>query len=196
MLSRLDKDTSGLILLARSIAAQRKALEIQRIGGMRKFYRLVAVASDTALPGFRPAHRALSPDEEALFHEPEEAEGGLAIESYFRSFGERGAMVACVSPDEAKHEKKNAFKKGLSNNRRMQGRGSRRGVRRPGIGKGDRSRDRIRIQASDSRPHGLARLSDSRGQALWRRARLEAVSRMPQSGDRGIGRATPCLRAL
>lgn len=106
MLSRLDKDTSGLILLARSTAAMRRALEIQRNGGMRKFYRLVAVASDTALPGFRPPRRALSRDEAALFNEPEQAGEGLAIESYFRSFGERGAMVACVSPDEAKRGKK------------------------------------------------------------------------------------------
>lgn len=106
MLSRLDRDTSGLILFARSIAAMRSALEIQRNGGMRKFYRLIAVPNDIVLPGFRPGHRALSSHEATLFHASAPVDGGLAIESYFRSFGERGAMVACVSPDEVKHEKK------------------------------------------------------------------------------------------
>lgn len=110
MLSRLDKETSGLILLARSIEAMRKALEIQRMGGIRKFYRLIAMESEAALQGFKPPRRALSLEEKARFHETENSDGGLAIESYFRSFGERGAKVACVSPDEARREKKRLSK--------------------------------------------------------------------------------------
>ena len=106
MLSRLDRDTSGLILFARSIAAMRRALEIQRSGGMRKFYRLVAAPNDIVLPGFRPRHRPLPAYETALFLESATLGGGLAIESHFRSYGEKGAMVACVSRDEAEHEKK------------------------------------------------------------------------------------------
>lgn len=105
-LSRLDRDTSGLILIARSVAAMRRAIESQKSGKIRKYYRIVCAPSQRLLPGFRPPRRALSAEETSRFMGSGAVSEGLAIESYFRSYGKRGATVACVSSEEKAAEKK------------------------------------------------------------------------------------------
>ncbi|MFA6366651.1 MAG: pseudouridine synthase, partial [Candidatus Hydrogenedentales bacterium] len=119
MLSRLDADTSGLILFARSEEVFLRSLEAQKRGFIRKFYRLAAARGESGgeLPGSRPlrcpipgigplldyrAKANASSDLRGLGKGPE----SLSVESFFRSYGEKRARVACVSPEFRKDEKK------------------------------------------------------------------------------------------
>lgn len=111
MLSRLDRATSGIVLFARSPEAFGAAREAQSQGRMRKQYRLIASLAEGSgeLPGSRPL-RCPAPGIGPLFNRVLEArEAALTISSYFRSYGERGARVACVTA-----ENKGAMKKALS----------------------------------------------------------------------------------
>lgn len=86
MLSRLDMETSGLVLFARNPAGRAYFLGLQASGGILKRYRLRAVASPRELPGSLPLRSGIVPL------------SGRVIESRFRSYGPRGARVACIAP--------------------------------------------------------------------------------------------------
>ncbi|HWR11010.1 MAG TPA: RNA pseudouridine synthase [Rectinemataceae bacterium] len=106
MLSRLDVDTSGLILFARSEEVFLKCVEAQKRGQMRKFYRLVVARSASGeLSGSRPL-RCPAPGIGPLLDFPAGLSGPLTIESYFRSYGEKRARVACVASEFRNDEKK------------------------------------------------------------------------------------------
>ena len=108
MLSRLDRETSGLILFARSEEAFGRALGAQDRGGIRKFYRLAVSKSGDGLAGSRP-RRWVRPKGDPVIDRLCADSGApptILIESYFRSYGARGAQVACVSPEFAAKAKK------------------------------------------------------------------------------------------
>ena len=108
MLSRLDRATSGIVLFARTPEAFLSALEAQREGKMLKQYRLVAARAEGSgeLPGSRPL-RCPVPGIGPLFDRAGDAkEAALTIASYFRSYGEKGARVACVAAESRSETKK------------------------------------------------------------------------------------------
>ncbi|MCE1195725.1 RNA pseudouridine synthase [bacterium] len=103
MLSRLDNETSGLILFARNPEIFAEALAMQEAGRLRKAYRLVAAPAQgqPGLPGSRP-FRCAEPRAEGFF--PPESGAGmdfLEIESFFRPYGEGRSRVACLADDAA-----------------------------------------------------------------------------------------------
>ena len=103
MLSRLDRETSGLILFAKTPEAFEEALSLQAARRIRKSYRLVAAppSCGVGLPGSRPL---LCPDLRLeRFFSPAQgaAIDALEVESYFRPFGEGRASVACLAPEAA-----------------------------------------------------------------------------------------------
>lgn len=135
MLSRLDRDTSGLILFARGADAFVRFLEAQKRGFVRKGYRLIVARGGCGLAGSRPLRNARLDDffsygerppgalgrgdaraaapagnpgqSKAAVQETEAAQdGGAAIASYFRSYGEKGARVACVAGEFRLKERK------------------------------------------------------------------------------------------
>lgn len=100
MLSRLDRETSGLILFAKSPDAFAEALKLQAARLIRKTYRIVASAArdGLGLPGSRPA---LCPNPSVgSFFSPARGAAvcALEVESYFRPFGEGRTSVACLAP--------------------------------------------------------------------------------------------------
>ena len=106
LLSRLDRDTSGLVLFARTKEVFIRALELQSAGRIKKFYRLVASPSNAELPGFNP--QRFRPEgflAEAGFKTPGIGQS-FEIEGFFRSFGYKGSRVACVARDYASETKK------------------------------------------------------------------------------------------
>jgi 23S rRNA pseudouridine1911/1915/1917 synthase len=108
MLSRLDRETSGLILFAKTPEAFAEALRLQAAGSMKKSYRLIAASSPAfdELPGSRPG---LCPDpriEQFFSQATGAASAGLRIESYFRPYGEGRSSVACLAPDSAESFRK------------------------------------------------------------------------------------------
>ncbi|MDP2792236.1 MAG: RNA pseudouridine synthase [Rectinemataceae bacterium] len=108
MLSRLDRATSGLVIFASSPEAFLAALEARQQGRMLKQYRLIVARAEGSgeLPGSRPL-RCPVPGIGPLFDRAGEAkEGALTIASYFRSYGEKGARVACVAADSRNETKK------------------------------------------------------------------------------------------
>ena len=108
MLSRLDRATSGLVLFARTPEAFLEALEARQRSKMLKYYRLIATRAEGSgeLPGSRPL-RCPVPGIGPLFDRAGEArEVALTIASYFRSYGEKGARVACVAADSRNETKK------------------------------------------------------------------------------------------
>ena len=84
MLSRLDRDTSGLIICARSIDVMRGAIELQRSGMMRKFYRLVASLGEANLPGARPQRKNFPARGAAIFPVQASSGAGMEIKSFFQ----------------------------------------------------------------------------------------------------------------
>ena len=103
MLSRLDRETSGLILFAKTPETFREALRLQIARRIKKSYRIIAARafSSGGLPGSRPA---LCPDPriERFFSPARSAAiDALEVESYFRPYGEGRASVACLAPDAA-----------------------------------------------------------------------------------------------
>jgi len=113
---RLDYDTAGLVLFARSPACLEALLAEQEGGRIEKTYRLEAAPSEGGLAGSRPAWtapRGIAIEEwgELLASLPklgaalEPALGALLtrsliIEGRFRPWGPRGARVACLVADE------------------------------------------------------------------------------------------------
>ncbi len=103
MLSRLDRETSGLILFAKSPEAFAEALNLQAARLVKKTYRLAASADmdEAGLAGSRPS-RCPDPRVEEFFSPLGRAAiGALEVESYFRPYGEGRASVACLAPDAA-----------------------------------------------------------------------------------------------
>ncbi len=92
MMSRLDRDTSGLILCARTPETFRAFTLYQSQGLLAKRYRLTCTWSGLPMEGSRPALYEIH-GESGL------PAAGMRIESFFRSFGERARKVACVHPD-------------------------------------------------------------------------------------------------
>ena len=102
----LDRDTSGLVLFARSKEVFIRSLELQAAGLIKKFYRLVASPSNAELPGFKP--QRLNPKgflAEAGFSEPAPGQS-FEIAGLFRSFGYKGGKVACIAPSYVSETKK------------------------------------------------------------------------------------------
>ena len=108
MLSRLDRATSGIVLFARTPESFLAAFEARQKGKMVKHYRLMAAGAEGSgeLPGSRPL-RCPVPGIGPLFDRSGEAkETTLTIASYFRSYGEKGARVACVAAESRSETKK------------------------------------------------------------------------------------------
>ena len=106
LLSRLDRDTSGLVLFARSKNVFVRSLELQSAGSIKKFYRLIASPSNSELSGFKP--QRIKPDgflAEAGFKTPEIGQS-FEISGLFRSFGYKGSKVACIARAYASETKK------------------------------------------------------------------------------------------
>lgn len=106
LLSRLDRDTSGLVLFARRTDIFLRSLELQAAGHIKKSYHLAASPSNGELPGFKP--QRINPDgflAEAGFKDPEIVQS-FEIAGLFRSFGYKGAKVACIAPVYASETKK------------------------------------------------------------------------------------------
>jgi len=106
MLSRLDRDTSGLILFARDAETFARSLDLQSRGLVRKFYRLRALPGSGELAGSRPLRQALPKTRILDFMWDGAPPAGSVIASRFRSFGERGSRVACVTDEFAGSERK------------------------------------------------------------------------------------------
>lgn len=87
MCSRLDFETSGLVLFARDDAAFGRYRVSQRSGAVRKRYLLAACGGGQGLEGSRP-----------VLTSPRMLGETILIESRFRSFGPKGARVACIDP--------------------------------------------------------------------------------------------------
>lgn len=114
---RLDFETSGIVLFARGPEALLSLNAAQERGEVLKDYSLVAAPSLSALAGSRPP-RACPPRvdplawEEALrassagggalalaaLFSAAVGAGGVRVESRFRPFGPRAALVACLDP--------------------------------------------------------------------------------------------------
>lgn len=108
ILHRLDYETSGLVLFARSPAVLAFLLEEQEEGRLLKDYLLVARASGRGLSGSRPllgspegrlAWAGLPSELESLLGEAGR-NGPARVESRFRPFGPGAARVACLGADE------------------------------------------------------------------------------------------------
>lgn len=106
MVSRLDRDTSGLILFARDFRSFVAFLRAQEAGHVTKRYRLYAVKSDAAaavspLPGSLPPlaqQQSLTMDSFVASIPGPGAPTEFDIVSKFRPYGKNGARVACVLP--------------------------------------------------------------------------------------------------
>lgn len=107
LLHRLDYETSGLVLFARSPSALGFLLGEQEEGRLAKDYLLVAGAGGGGLPGSRPllgspagfpGWSGLSAELEALLGAG--TRGQARIESRFRPYGPGAARVACIGQAE------------------------------------------------------------------------------------------------
>lgn len=108
ILHRLDYETSGLVLFARSPAALAFLLREQEEGRLLKDYLLVAGAGGGGLSGSRPllgsplggpAWAGRPSELESLLCEARRA-GPARVESRFRPYGPGAARVACLAPGE------------------------------------------------------------------------------------------------
>lgn len=127
LLHRLDRETSGLVLFARTEAAFRSLSEAAARGGFRKEYVLLARPSSSGLSGCRPERSAPAGVDAPAWLEavgdpsPEAADraadllskaresGGALVESLFRPFGPGAARVACAAPGAELGKKKGAW---------------------------------------------------------------------------------------
>jgi len=105
MLSRLDRETSGLILFARDFRSFVTFLQAQEAGRVIKRYRLYvskseAEKAESPLPGALPprAWQQAQTMERFTSSAPGGAVTGFDIVSKFRLYGKNGARVACVLP--------------------------------------------------------------------------------------------------
>jgi 23S rRNA pseudouridine1911/1915/1917 synthase len=106
MLSRLDRDTSGIVLFARSRHVFFSTLELQRHGKLRKYYRIAATPGTGDLAGSKPLRFMLPGLQASDFSSGKVGYAISVIESRFRSYGEKAARVACVAPEFAEEKKK------------------------------------------------------------------------------------------
>jgi 23S rRNA pseudouridine1911/1915/1917 synthase len=118
LLHRLDYETSGLVLFARSAEAFRSLIAQQERGSFRKEYLAFSTASREEFPaGSLPRRGIPSGIAEAAWTRARESvdgrslasllrveggEGPPVIASSFRAFGPRGSRVSCLVPGEAK----------------------------------------------------------------------------------------------
>lgn len=92
MVSRLDRETSGLILCARNPTSLNAFLHYQSQGLLAKRYRIRCTKSEQGLEGSRPIRIGAEENGNPL-------RAGRIIESYFRSYGEKARKVACILPE-------------------------------------------------------------------------------------------------
>jgi 23S rRNA pseudouridine1911/1915/1917 synthase len=83
LVHRLDRGTSGLVVVARDAETMGALIALQDADAIRKEYIALCVRSGGAVPGSRPERGEIGPD-------------GV-IRSGFRSFGPRGAGVAALA---------------------------------------------------------------------------------------------------
>jgi 23S rRNA pseudouridine1911/1915/1917 synthase len=107
MLSRLDRDTSGIVVFATHLEAYKEAKALQGLDRLQKSYRFIASSRDPlgsggGLEGSRPLEYPL--DLPGLLAEGKE----FKITSRFRSFGPRGSRVACLGLTEGTEKEKRA----------------------------------------------------------------------------------------
>ncbi len=86
LLHRLDRETSGVVLVAKTEEAFRKLLESQERGLFFKEYRAYCRPSSATIPGAKPGRASLDAN---------------WIRSRFRPYGPRGARVAPIGTDRA-----------------------------------------------------------------------------------------------
>jgi hypothetical protein len=114
LLHRLDFETSGLVLFARKAEAFASLLEQQEKGGFYKEYLALASPSRAAQPlgsvpatgiplgveagDWAPAREALDGEALASLLGAAIEGGGCSVAVAFRSFGPKGARVACLDP--------------------------------------------------------------------------------------------------
>jgi 23S rRNA-/tRNA-specific pseudouridylate synthase len=114
LLHRLDYETSGLVLFARKASAFTSLLDQQERGLFYKEYLALSAASREAQPqgsapsagiprgieaeDWRAARDALDGMKLSKLIGEAIAGGGCGISAAFRSFGPRGARVACLDP--------------------------------------------------------------------------------------------------
>jgi len=106
MLSRLDRETSGLILFARDFRSFITFLQAQEAGHVIKRYRLYvskneAEKAESPLPGALPPRAWQQAQTMERFTSSAPGGGavtGFDIVSKFRLYGKNGARVACVLP--------------------------------------------------------------------------------------------------
>ncbi|MEI6388873.1 MAG: pseudouridine synthase [Spirochaetota bacterium] len=108
LLHRLDYETAGLLLFARTEEAFTRLRAAQEAQAILKTYQLEASPSFKGLPGSRPLRgnpEGLSPELWAAALANLASLPGLAagrsISCRFRAYGPKGAQVACLSPGEA-----------------------------------------------------------------------------------------------
>jgi 23S rRNA pseudouridine1911/1915/1917 synthase len=109
MISRLDKGTSGIILFAKSPELRLRLFELVARGEIAKEYRLLASQSSQPLPGSLPGLKPVALGRDIGSAGPTAL--WTTVESYFRSYGERGARVACVDREHAEECPKKLTKK-------------------------------------------------------------------------------------
>lgn len=98
MLSRLDFPTSGLVLFGTTDKGFARLKAAMESGSVRKGYLLRANGGGDGLPGSIPLR--LEPGT-ATLDWPDTAALPQSIVSRFRSYGPKGAAVACVAPEAA-----------------------------------------------------------------------------------------------
>ncbi len=104
MLYRLDRDTSGILLCALKRSTMDAMQKAQDGMALTKRYMLICTESDRDVPGSMPESRHA---ERAFFLNMLSAAGrGVDVASYFRSYGPRGARVACIASEFASISKK------------------------------------------------------------------------------------------
>jgi len=103
MLYRLDRDTSGIMLIALTRASFQRLICAQVQGMLEKHYLLVCTEGYKGVQGSKPISRIT--ERAALLHNALSNRSTL-VESYFRSYGARGARVACIAPDSIVRTKK------------------------------------------------------------------------------------------
>jgi 23S rRNA pseudouridine1911/1915/1917 synthase len=95
MLSRLDRETSGIVLFACNPESFEKAMMLQRSQSVYKYYHLHVSETEKELAGAKPTRGilSLSPTQDS------QDTNMYSIESRFRSFGKKSAKVSCISTD-------------------------------------------------------------------------------------------------
>jgi 23S rRNA pseudouridine1911/1915/1917 synthase len=109
MISRLDKGTSGIILFAKNPELRLRLFELVARGEIAKEYRFLASQSSQPLPGSLPGLKPVALGRGIGSAGP--AAAWTTVESYFRSYGERRARVACIDAEHVEECPKKLTKK-------------------------------------------------------------------------------------